>query len=287
MSIFGVDCVSSDKDLFWRGQPQVRNSDLDCSCGKATSLMTADLVEKKLITTTQLRDNVFKCTKRVSIELSNLCNYAGLHKKCPLSLENQHIILSKKVVQKVLDCLGRYNFEGTIAFHTYNEPLIDPRLFSFVCYAKEKCPQSCIMIMSNGYYFNQTLADELVELGVGSIYITTYGQREHERLSKIKVDIPYVIQEGILDDRLNLYCRKHSGQENYRPCYAPLGEIIIARDGRVNLCCLDWKREHCFGDLHTENLEDVILQSEMVNVYNLLSNGKRIFNICKACGWSR
>jgi glycosyltransferase involved in cell wall biosynthesis len=243
--------------------------------------------EKKEISIEELRNNIFEYTKRVSIELSNLCNYAGVHKKCPLSWENQRVILSKKVVENVLDCLSKYSFEGRIAFHTYNEPLIDPRLFLFIAYAKARCLQSHIMIMTNGYYFNQTLAEELVEIGAGSIYVTAYGQEDRERLSKIKVGVPYFIQKQDLDDRLNLYDRKLPEKENRKPCYAPLREIIITRDGRVSLCCLDWKRKHCFGDLYHESLEDVILEGSMLDVYNSLSNGNRIFEICKKCGWSR
>lgn len=235
----------------------------------------------------ELRNNIFTYTERVSIELSNLCNWANFHKKCPLSLETEYIILSKKVVYRVFDCLSKYNFEGTIAFHTYNEPMIDPRLFLFIRDAKQKCPKSEIMIMTNGYYFNQTIADELTEMGVARIHVSVYTLKDYQRLKKIQINIPYIIRKGQLDDRLKLYDKMPPVNKDETPCYAPLREIIITREGQVSLCCLDWKRKHCFGNLYNENLEDVILESDMAGVYNSLSNGNRIFGICKSCGWTR
>lgn len=234
-----------------------------------------------------LENNIFAYTSRVSIELSNLCNYASIHKKCPLNIENQHIILSRRIVEKVIDSMAVYNFKGTIAFHTYNEPMMDPRLFLFIRYANQKCPECEVMIMTNGYYFNQTMADELVEVGAGSIYVSAYTKNDLHRLEKIQLDIPYIIQEYQLDDRLNLYDKVPRANRDQTPCYSPLNEIIITRDGQVSLCCLDWKRKHCFGNLYKESLEDVILLSNMATVYNLLSNGNRTFKICKVCGWSR
>lgn len=82
----------------------------------------------------------FKFTKRVSIELSNLCNYASIHKKCPINKIKSPIILSSKIVYSIFNTLKKFSFSGQIAFHTYNEPLIDPRLFKFIEVAKKSCP---------------------------------------------------------------------------------------------------------------------------------------------------
>ena len=42
-------------------------------------------------------ENILKYTSRVSIELSNLCNYAEIHKKCPLNLVTEPTILPAKI----------------------------------------------------------------------------------------------------------------------------------------------------------------------------------------------
>ena len=234
-------------------------------------------------------NNIFNYTKRISIELSNLCNYASLHKKCPLDYEIDKKILHKNVVYHVIDQMYKYNFKGTLAFHTYNEPLIDPRLFMFIQYAKDKCRNNIeIMIMTNGYYLNQIMIEELEEVGVSSLYVTAYSAKEYERLKNLHTKIPYIITEGNLDERLNLYEKCVEIENvNTKPCYAPLNEIIIKSDGTVGLCCLDWKNKYHFGNLKENSLDEIIINSNMRDMYYKLAKGIREEAICKVCGWSR
>lgn len=233
-----------------------------------------------------IRDNILKYTNRVSIELSNMCNYASIHKKCPLSKEKEHITLSYDLVIKIFESLKKYKFDGMIAFHTYNEPLIDPRLFLFIKEAKHYCPNSDIYILTNGYYLNQNIADELIKMGVTFLEVTAYTTEEFNRLKSIDVKTSYKIYEGNLDDRLNLYEESDKCICN-NPCYAPLNEIIIKSNGNINLCCLEWKQKHCFGNIHTDKLEDIILNSNILDVYKNLSKGNRELDICKNCSWIR
>lgn len=229
--------------------------------------------------------NIFKYTSRISIELSNLCNYAEIHKKCPLNLVTEPTILPAKIVLSVLDNLKRNDFKGIIAFHTYNEPLIDPRLFKFIEYAHNVCPDNEIYICTNGFYLNQTLLDELVDSGVSKVQVSAYSKMEFKRLSKLKSSISFNVGMQELDDRLHLYERKENNTT--KPCYAPLNEIIIAREGCISLCCLDWQRLHTYGNLYEQTLEEIIRAGELHAVYNRLSKGDRFLPICNKCGWSR
>lgn len=230
-------------------------------------------------------DEMLINTKRVSIELSNLCNYSNIHKKCPLSHIREPVILPAKIVRDVIDTLAGQDFKGTIAFHTYNEPMNDPRLFSFIEYARKACPESHIYICTNGYYFSEVLAEEMVEAGVSEVHISAYSQSEYKRLSSIKMRVPCTVEFMKLDERLNLYDREESDISG--PCFAPLNEVIISREGSVSLCCLDWKRECTFGDLHEQSFKDVLKSGELHAVYERLSRGERFLHICKKCGWVR
>jgi hypothetical protein len=55
----------------------------------------------------------------------------------------------------------------------------------------------------------------------------------------------------------------------------------------VGLCCLDWKRENVFGSLHNQALEEVLGSEKMQVAYENLIEGRRGFNICRRCDWSR
>ena len=56
--------------------------------------------------------DLFKHTNRVSIELSNLCNYSMIHKKCPINRIKKPVILPSKVVYSVFNTLKKYDFHG-------------------------------------------------------------------------------------------------------------------------------------------------------------------------------
>ena len=231
-------------------------------------------------------ENIFQHTNRVSIELSNLCNYSTFHKKCPLSFEVNTRILPAKIVTGVLDILHKYHFKGTIAFHTFNEPLIDPRLFKFIEYAKNSCPDCSIYFSTNGFYLDQNLADELVECGLTRLHISAYSPKDYERLSKIKLPIPIDLEKMVL---LNIIPELYQSPilNEKTPCQAPLGEIIVTRDGQISLCCRDWQRRYILGDLNEETLEEILKKGNLQAIHSHLSQGNRLLNICRRCNWSR
>ena len=48
--------------------------------------------------------------------------------------------------------LANNGFEGTVCFHIYNEPLIDPRLFYIIEYIKQKKIQLNVMYPAQPYF---------------------------------------------------------------------------------------------------------------------------------------
>jgi 2-deoxy-scyllo-inosamine dehydrogenase (SAM-dependent) len=236
--------------------------------------------------------NLLEHTSRVSFELSNRCNYAHQHKHCPLYLKrnDEPVILEGRIIEDVIGYLERNKWKGKVSFHTYNEPLIDPRLIYIIraitepSLCKMMPPQIKPVILTNGYYLTQDIAIELEDAGVEEIVVSAYSDAEEERLKKIKVDIPYKVIRRKLDDRLYMYV---SDLANYQkvPCYAPLSEICIACTGEVRLCCYDWQNEHTFGNLYKDSFEDVL--KRMKPVYDRLIQGDRYLHLCQRCESSR
>ena len=97
---------------------------------------------------------IFRRTKRISFELSNICNLADLHKRCPLHQYQERHILPAEIVYQVLDCCKAYDFQGVFAFHQYNEPGVDPRLFMFMNRIKQLLPKAKMFLLTNGWYLN-------------------------------------------------------------------------------------------------------------------------------------
>lgn len=242
--------------------------------------------------------NPLEHTTDVSLELSNLCQYAWFHKKCPLHLEMESPFVVKKpeilpatIVYRVLDMLARHSYSGSIRFHQYNEPLIDPRLFEFVRYARRACPESAVVIWTNGHYLTEVLASELLEAGVSQILVTPYGTQSEcaRRRSWVAQELPgdtcHCTPYSSLDSRLMMYDLEP--MDITRPCYAPLGILGITRRAEISLCCYDWRREYNFGSLHDQALESILGSEKVQETYRRLSQGDRFLELCRRCRQTR
>jgi len=248
-------------------------------------------------------DDPLKYTTSVSIELSNLCQYAWFHVRCPLHLGmkspfliREPRILESEIVYRVLDTLDKYGYGREICFHRYNEPLIDPRLFEFIRYARGACPKSEIVILTNGHYLTLVLARELMQAGLSRLIISVYGNAEEQEtkrrnwteglINQLPADFCYMMGHKVLDERL-LFNYEREPLDSERPCCAPLGNLSITKDAELSLCCHDWKRLYIFGNLFEQSLEEILSSDSIWETYSRLSRGDRFLGICRRCPFSR
>lgn len=230
-------------------------------------------------------DSILPCLDRVSFELSNRCNYAPVHPKCPAHLSGDPVFLPLTIITDVLDTLGDAGFCGGISFHNYNEPLIDPRLFKCIEYAKKCCPKSQIVIWTNGWSLNQTMMDELTASGVTILVATAYTEQEKERLCAIRTAIEYTIID--VDWAHVIDADEMEPVDDPIPCYAPLTDLRISKEGLVVLCCRDWKNEYVFYDLNKVPFRSVLHSRALLDAYDRLRAGDRYLPLCKRCRTAR
>ena len=223
--------------------------------------------------------------QRISFELSNICNYSFCHKKCPASKVTMRKTLPTFVVRKILMELATIGYSGAIAFHRYNEPLIDPRLFSLIQLVKETCPQSKILVLTNGFYLTQQMADDLGDLDIWVLAVSAYSKSEFSRLSKIQTSLPYKVFYSVLDNREDIYTSRPLDLN--AACLAPLRDLTINVDGNVCLCCMDWQNRHEFGDVSHQTLTEIINSSSCLEVAKELNRSVRRLDICRRCQMSR
>ena len=223
-------------------------------------------------------------SSRVSIELSNRCPNARLHRKCPLNLmQKTPETLSAYMVNDVLDTLGRHCFEKRIALHSMSEPLADPRLFMFIERARKECPKADIYICTNGYFLTQAMVDELIIAGMTTLYISIYSKPEYERLSKLHIAVEHKLSRLGFDNRLDYYDVGQKGKGN-NCCHGPRREIIVGRDGTVTACCIDWRHVHSFGNLHDEKIEEVGKVPALIKTHEAMMSHAKPMPLCKTCG---
>lgn len=225
-------------------------------------------------------------TRYLAFELSNCCPLAAFHKKCPLHEQrNKPVALSSRIVESVLNEVRHLGFEGTVEFHTYNEPLVDPRLGLFIKQAAEYGFPT--RLWTNGFGLSLQMAKELSWLGVTEFMISAYSQEEYDRLIMLRGQTNAAVEVVMrgLDDRLN--CYTWPATQKPRPCprNAPLDELIINCEGQIELCCLDWAHKHTLADLHTITLSNVVRSGDLHRVHRQLQSGERSLDLCMRCTW--
>lgn len=223
--------------------------------------------------------------KRISFEISNVCNLAGIHKLCPINQHKEKNFLSSEIVEKTIDELAFVDYKGIISFHIYNEPLMDPRLIWFIRYAKTKCPNSTVYILTNGQNLNQELVDELQKAGVGLLVVSAYSVNEFNRVKHLKAKIPFKVFKAILDARMDMY--EKTPMDLAKTCIPFLRDLSVNCFGDVVICCLDWRRKHIFGNLCKESLNEIFNKHEVIQVHSDLLNGERNLHLCRRCDWTR
>lgn len=238
--------------------------------------------------------DIFETTYQVNIELSNICNYSYMHKKCPAHRVKNKFIMPARIVYDILDTLGKYNYGAgkSISFYLYSDSLNDPRLFKFLEYARDKCPEANIIVGTNGWYLDGVLAKELYESGATYLLVTAYTKKEYERLLKVRQIVIETIDEKYLDKvsfelRKTIQLDSRMSMEGIEgPCYAPLSDLLICPDGRLRLCYLDVYRQELFGDLNKESFEKVIKDNydRLSKLRDKLIWNERELALCKNCG---
>lgn len=246
----------------------------------------------------------------VQVELSNLCNYAPIHKKCYANQSEKKegkLIMPQKAIIDIVDTLVKYKWdspEHEIKFHEYNEPLIDPRLTNIVEMVRKFLPSTSIMIWSNGYYLNDVIASELTESGVTKFRLTAYNDNEYQRFIGIKkrlkqqlinteinsannLPIYFRIDNRVqLDDRLLINNREDLNTPD--PCHA-LKSINVRSDGRITLCCFDINKSVFLGDINQGGLEQTLIDhyEYRMRLKAELENGTKTPIICRKCNHIR
>ena len=247
------------------------------------------LIQKKHLQCYLDTKDLYHNISEVAIMLSNLCNYAILHSQCPAHYVKQKEIMSGDKVYQIMDELAEDGYEGSICFHIYNEPTIDPRLFMFIHYAKKKMPKCKVRVYSNGYYLNQMMFEEFHNIGADVFNTTGYGTEEYERLIDLDINYPLNVVWGHLDERLDWYNEENVEQKLLDSrCYTLLDQVCIYSNGEIGTCCLDYKTPYKLGNTYEASLKEILNSEKLIAFQDELIEGNRCrFSLCSNCHWNR
>ncbi len=230
-------------------------------------------------------------TQRITLQLSSLCNYARQHSQCPAHHCKERHILPSAIVRDVIDTAAEWGWDKQgatrLAWHIYNEPMIDPRLSEFVCYARSKLPATGIILWTNGWYLTPDILEHLIDAGVNCWRLTAYSREDRERFEIMATgcSLPrknIQIIPGTLDNRL-------SPRGGGGICHAPFRDLCIYSSGHIGLCCMDCRCDVVFADLSQVRFRVGMAKahSAMDQLHKELTIGKRTMSVCHQCGVSR
>lgn len=111
----------------------------------------------------------------IEVETSKRCNRKC--NWCPVGYTNEREsqeLMDWQLFVKIIDNLSMLNYEGRIALHNYNEPLLNPRIIEEIALVKEKLPKAKSSIFTNGDYLTVELINSLANVGLSWMRVTLY-----------------------------------------------------------------------------------------------------------------
>lgn len=232
-----------------------------------------------------------KLFSNVEIETSSECNFKCQY--CPVSTHPRPKgIMPAETIAKAIVELKELKYEGTVAPHFYNEPLLDERLPQIIELFHKQLPKASILLVTNGSKLTYETFKELVNRGVVRFKISQYGPKILPNIKKLfnqlsveeREYIRYTnhAKEGILlSNRGGLVKVKKALKLAY--CYAPTNTLTIDYLGNVHLCCNDYLGQHNQGNINNEKIIDIWNKPNFKQIRKELRKGDFSLPLCKKC----
>ncbi len=235
----------------------------------------------------------FKNTLFVSADIET---YGYCNRSCEFCFNNPRFEQREKGVmpsalwKKIIDELSALHYYGRISPHFFGEPLLDKRLPDLISYAREKCPNSYILIVSNGDILDNSTFLKLISAGVNRFYITNYSEKLSSTIQELVDKYPaYISVRHYTDfykiDRAGMLFERGSSVK--KPCLSLFGQLVINWKGQVVLCCMDYYAKYIFGSASERRIADIWRDKKISDFRKKLIKGVReSVEICKFCDYN-
>ena len=218
--------------------------------------------------------------------------------------------MSIEVFEEAINQLADLRYNGRVAFHNNNEPLIVKDLARYVEIATRKLTAVReFHISTNGLALTREKGLQLLEAGINRFTINVYNDEltaplpdrieefkkivtEHNRdqqdSRQILLEVHRRLENEILDNKAGHSPNKKT--TNDQPpsgiCLQPFTIMCIDPDGLVSLCCNDNFTEVQMGDIRTDKLMEIWQGQRFAHYRKELLRGDRgVLEICKSCDY--
>ena len=270
--------------------------------------MRSDVIQKiHFLIPNKIGDDEMAILKKslnlVEIETFSFCNRRCWF--CPNSYIDRHsdnVYMNDVMYDNILKELSTINYDKTISFSRYNEPLADRVILKRIKQARNILPESNLHTNTNGDYINEQYLEELRQNGLNSINIQLYMEGYNhdgakEKLKKMIKKIGRLPYDIVIDKpnewlqakvyyhdmNIQVYARNflkngcNRGEllnvksiERKSPCIRPFTDIYIDYSGKVMPCCnlrsdAEEHRKYILGDLNNQSLFEVYFSKSAVS----------------------
>ena len=209
--------------------------------------------------------------KHFEIEHHSYCNRTCWF--CPNSVVDRKSVnlrMNKKTLLKIFSQLAEIDYDQSIIWGGYGEPLSDETIFDDIRMARDMLPHVYQRLYSNGDYLTAEVVRRLEAAGLDQLRVSLYPESDRDlempKLLKSLEDrtglkiatktreydgvqligSSFLILVEVKDFRAkHMFSRggallKESGQEAYARtllCFSPIQHLSVAYDGQCMLCC--------------------------------------------------
>tara|TARA_B100001057_G_scaffold500966_1_gene619314 strand:- start:494 stop:1375 length:882 start_codon:yes stop_codon:yes gene_type:complete len=241
----------------------------------------------------------------IEISESGVCN-----RKCSFCPRSDPSFIEKKefisngLHKKLCEELKELNYQGTIRYSGFVEPLLDKNIFNLIQMARHYAPESNLELVTNGDVLNEERLKKLFEKGLNKILISAYDDKETaDKLEKLCKDSnlnekQFIVRHRYLseDNDFGITLSNRSGlMENAefkikslkeplkKPCYIPSYTFFLDYQGDVLMCPHDWGKKIILGNLNNERLLDIWFSKKFFSIRKMLNKSNRNFAPCNVC----
>lgn len=241
-------------------------------------------------------EDPFSSLMLIDIMATELCNLTC--EFCPRAhgYPNLNLHMDLKIIEKVAKDLSISFYQNRILYCGFGESLLYNHLTESIQIFKKHMPwQRNIHLVTNGDRLTYDKILELTDAGLNKFFVSMYNGPEQEDQFKelfLKAGVDdYILQHYYKppeEDYGFLHLSNRAGylfNENLISdgCNIPFYAMSLHWNGDVLLCSHDWEKKQIMGNVMEKSVQDIWLESELLNKFRGELMKSRNMHPCNKC----
>ena len=236
-------------------------------------------------------DNKKELFKSIEIETITTCNLRC--ESCPNRYHSRpHAELPIDIIKGILRELGDMNYQGIFSPHFYNEPLLDPRLFDILDFARKTLAKAKIILFTNFTLMTTDYYRRLFPL-VDKFLVTDDESIIREAIDRVSKELDIhelkkikrrrLFNSGPSSNRAGSVPSRSNNLKKLEKCPFSRYYMTIDAYGDVHLCCNDYFSRAVFGNVKDQNFLDIWFSKDYTLAREAAYNVSH--PLCEECKW--